>query len=172
MNYAAAVKPQQNRNRNRKHDLAQQPTLDDNRSAGVSVPSNTNTNTNTNTNSNINTNLPAKTGARDLWYAKKGWVNLATWKPAPKTEVGERGEADERRLLDFRLREAAATMRWRWDRWNADHGVEYDYDRECSCSDGSSDDDGEDGGYAWAGDDDAEFDRDYQYIKKTTLVFH
>jgi hypothetical protein len=112
-------------------------------------------------------NRPAPT----LNHLKEGWVNLRAYTPgATSSKKSDAALAAE--TLDARLKEAAVTMRRRWDRWNADHGIDYDYDRECSCSDGSSDDDGEDGGYACGGDDDAEFDRDYQYIKKTTLVTH
>ena len=107
-------------------------------------------------------NRPAPT----LNHLKEGWVNLRDFAPAAKKAAAAPED------LDARLKEAAGTMRRRWDRWNADHGIDYDYDRECSCSDGSSDDDGDDGGHACAGDDDAEFDRDYQYIKKTTLLTH
>ena len=64
-------------------------------------------------------------------------------------------------------------LRRRWDQWNADHGIEYDYDRECSCSDGSSDDENDEANDdADAHNDDLDFDKDYQYLKKTTLVTH
>ena len=109
---------------------------------------------------------PAARPLPTLNHLKEGWVNLRDYAPASKSK----GAPAEN--LDARLKEAAVSMRRRWDRWNADHGIDYDYDRECSCSDGSSDDDGDDGGNAAAVYDDAEFDRDYQYIKKTTLVTH
>lgn len=105
----------------------------------------------------------------DRMYAERGWANLRTSGPLlPKSEKSDA------QVLDARLKEAAVLMRRRWDQWNADHGVEYDYDRECSCSDGSSDaDDDDHGGF----DDEAgfvstAFDHDYQYIKKVTLVNH
>ncbi len=52
--------------------------------------------------------------------------------------------------LDARLRAAAVIMRARWDKYNADHGIEYDYD-DCgtvfeseASSETWSDDDAED----------------------------
>ena len=125
---------------------------------------------------------PAVRPAPTLNHLREGWVNLRDYKPAAAAAAAataaaaaaatKKGDATFPETLDARLKEAAVTMRRRWDRWNADHGIDYDYDRECSCSDGSSDDDGDDGGFAAAVYDDAEFDRDYQYIKKTTLVTH
>jgi len=103
-------------------------------------------------------------------YEKKGWVNLRDWKPEPKKAPQEQ-DSDAR--LDARLKAAAVALRRRWDQWNADHGIEYDYDRECSCSDRTSDndDDGSEDGDG-AAHEDGDFDKDYQYIKKTTLVTH
>jgi hypothetical protein len=110
-----------------------------------------------------------KTESLDRAYAEKGWANLRTSGPLLKPEKSDA------QVLDARLKEAAVLMRRRWDRWNADHGIEYDYDRECSCSEGSSDADEDD----FAGADDptsgfvsTAFDHDYQYIKKVTLVNH
>ena len=52
--------------------------------------------------------------------------------------------------LDARFRAAAVLLRARWERYNADHGVEYDYDDYGSVweseafDEGWSDDDAED----------------------------
>lgn len=113
---------------------------------------------------------PPAPRAEDPKRLKEGWINLRDYKPP--SAASKKKEATDAETLDLRLKEAAVTMRRRWDRWNADHGIDFDYDRECSCSDASSDDDRDEGGFAAAVYDDAEFDRDYQYIKKTTLVTH
>jgi hypothetical protein len=72
--------------------------------------------------------------------------------------------------MDERLKRAASIMRKRWDQWNADHGIEYDYDQcdGCHFSDDTDDENNESG---WNDDDrdkeDDEFYADYCYTKKS-----
>ena len=72
---------------------------------------------------------PVNRPAPTLNHLKEGWVNLRDYTPsATASKKGDAALAAE--TLDARLKEAAVTMRRRWDRWNADHGIDYDYDRD------------------------------------------
>jgi hypothetical protein len=51
---------------------------------------------------------------------KPGWVSLRD--PAAFVRV------EKEEWLDARFKRAAALMRARWDKYNEDHGIEYDYD--------------------------------------------
>ena len=119
---------------------------------------------------------PIQVAEKTAPYLKDGWVNLRDWKPEGSKQKGGKAvekDKDNDNNMDTRLKEAAVVLRKRWDQWNADHGIEYDYDRECSCSEGSSDEDtDEENKLNGALDEECDFDRDYQYIKKTTLVTH
>ena len=94
------------------------------------------------------------------------WVNLREYFSKGGLQEREREKEKQNNLnLDARLKEAAAVMRRRWDRWNADHGIEYDYDQEdaCSTSDGEDRKEGEDENIS----DDLDFNEDYNCVKKS-----
>ena len=90
-------------------------------------------------------------------YLRLGWVNLSdpAYRSEPKPKPVD---------MDARLKEAAATMKRRWDAWNEAHGVEYDYDPEPEWSETDSDDrEAEEGEDAW---DDDHFFNEYSSKKK------
>ena len=97
------------------------------------------------------------------------WVNLREYfaQGGLERDLEKQKEKEEQNKMDLdaRLKEAAVVMRRRWDRWNADHGIEYDYDQEeaCSTSDGEDRKEGDDENVS----DDFDMNEDYNCAKKS-----
>jgi len=79
---------------------------------------------------------PAKKEQSKERHLQPGWVNLREELAKPREEKeknNDKNKDTDKDIndvdLDARFKRAAIEMRRRWDRWNAEHGIEYDYDQ-------------------------------------------
>ena len=112
----------------------------------------------------------AKKCENNVRHLQPGWVNLREESVKPTQDRDKDKDKEKNKEiddLDARFKRAAIEMRRRWDRWNADHGIEYDYDQGAGLWSDTDDEGGDEAVWFEEENRSDEFYNDYCSTKKS-----